>query len=247
MTDKKSKWIKNIILAVLMAAVGITVSVQFRMVRAQKESAAQEESRKLADYEKQLEQLELELQKLREEYQINDAAYTYRLSQLAESDSSFYSTVKTYHDSINSLKNNAGLADVKGEGITVTVSDAVNASSDVYNSTLLVHDTTLMQLVNDLKLAGASAISVNGERIVALSEFLCVGPAVRVNGTKLFAPFLIRAVGDPAKLEAAVRNSSIFSSGGAGIKWEIAQEKELVVGAYNKAYRNNIGLLQECE
>ena len=129
----------------------------------------------------------------------------------------------------------------------MTVSDSINASSDVYNSTFVVHDTTLMQLVNDLKLAGAEAISVNDERIVAMTEFFCVGPAVKVNGTKLFAPFTIKAIGVPSKLEAAVRESSVFTNPNIRLNLEITQEKELYVEAYNKAYRNNIVLLQDYE
>jgi uncharacterized protein YlxW (UPF0749 family) len=247
MADKKSNIVKNIILAFLMIMVGITVSVQFRVVQAQKKETKLEESRKLADYEAQIQKLTQDLAVLREEYQSNRDAYAKELNFLAENDSTFYSTLKTYHDSINSLKADAGLTDVKGEGVTVTVSDSINASSDVYNSTFVVHDTTLMQLVNDLKLAGAEAISVNDERIVAMTEFFCVGPAVKVNGTKLFAPFTIKAIGVPSKLEAAVRESSVFTNPNIRLNLEITQEKELYVEAYNKAYRNNIVLLQDYE
>lgn len=247
MADKKSNIVKNIILAFLMIMVGITVSVQFRAVQAQKREAELKESRKLADYEAQIRKLTQDLAVLREDCQGNRDAYARELNLLAENDSTFYNTLKTYHDSINSLKANAGLTDVKGEGITVVVSDSINASSDVYNSTFVVHDTTLMQLVNDLKLAGAEAISVNDERIVAMTEFFCVGPAVKVNGTKLFAPFIIKAVGVPSKLETAVRESSVFTNPNICLNLEITQEKELYVEAYNKAYRNNIVLLQDYE
>ena len=243
----KTNTVKNIIFALLMVMVGITVSVQFRVVQAQKREATQEQSRKLADYEAQLEKLTKDLQILREDYQNNSDAYARQLNLLAENDSTFYSTLKTYHDSIDSLKIEVGLTDVKGEGIAVTVSDSINASSDVYNSTFVVHDTTLMQVVNDLKLAGAEAISVNDERIVAMSEFICVGPAVKVNGTKLFAPFTIKAIGVPDKLEAAVRESSVFTNPNIRLNLDITREKELTIGAYSKSYKNDIALLQDME
>lgn len=246
-TDKKSNLIKNIILAILMIMVGVTVSVQFRVVQSQKKESALEESRKLENYEAQIEKLTQNLKSLREEYQSNLDTYSQKLNLLAENDSTFYSTLKTYHESINRLKADAGLTDVQGEGITVTVSDSINASSDVYNSTYVVHDTTLMQLVNDLKLAGAEAISVNDERVVALTEFICVGPAVKVNGTKLFAPFTIKAIGLPSKLETAIRQSSVITNPNTRLNLEISQVKELSIGAYNKSYKNNIALLQDYE
>ncbi len=247
MSDKKSNLIKNIILAFLMIMVGITISVQFRVVQSQKQESALEESRTLENYEDQIERLTQDLKNLREEYQSNVDAYSQELNLLAENDSTFYSTLKTYHESINRLKADAGLTDVSGEGITITISDSINASSDVYNSTYVVHDTTLMQLVNDLKLAGAQAISVNDERVVALTEFICVGPAVKVNGTKLFAPFTIKAIGVPSKLEAAVRESSVITNPNTRLNLEISQMKELSIGGYNKSYKSNIALLQDYE
>lgn len=247
MADKKSAFLKNIILAFLMVMVGITVSAQFKVVSAQKKESSLEESRKLTDYEDQIEKLTQKLKVLREEHQNNSDLYTQKLNLLAENDSTFYSTLKTYHDNISGLRVDAGLTDVKGEGITITVSDSINASSDVYSSTFVVHDTTLMQLVNDLKLAGAEAISVNDERIVAMTEFLCVGPAVKINGTKIFAPFVIKAIGNPSNLEAAVRESSVFTNTNIRLNLNISQEKELNVGAYNKSYRNSIVLLEDYE
>ena len=59
-----------------------------------------------------------------------------------------------------------GLTDVSGNGITLTVSDSSGESGLIDMSSLIVHDTDLRSLVNELANAGAEAIEINGERIV---------------------------------------------------------------------------------
>jgi uncharacterized protein YlxW (UPF0749 family) len=50
--------------------------------------------------------------------------------------------------------------------------------------------------MNDLKNAGAEAISINGHRMVDTSEIYCSGPFLRVNGIKIASPFSIYAIGN---------------------------------------------------
>ena len=70
---------------------------------------------------------------------------------------------------------------------------------------------------------------------------------MKVNGTKLFAPFTIKAIGLPSKLETAIRQSSVITNPNTRLNLEISQVKELSIGAYNKSYKNNIALLQDYE
>jgi uncharacterized protein YlxW (UPF0749 family) len=65
---------------------------------------------------------------------------------------------------------------------------------------------TLLDAVQELRDAGAEVIEVGGVRVVASSSF-ATGPAggIVVDGTTIDTPVLIRAIGDPATLEAALR------------------------------------------
>ena len=70
--------------------------------------------------------------------------------------------------------------DVTGEGIIITLKDGTTNNSDILSSSLMatdviVHNSDLLQVVNDLKNAGAEAISINGERIVQTSSITCEG------------------------------------------------------------------------
>lgn len=226
--------------------VGVVLTIQIRSIRIAKKEETRRDAIKLQELNQQLTSLEKEMQVLKEEYEINNSKYLELLNELAKNDSSFYETLKTYHDNISEMKDNAGLTEVTGSGIVVTLSDSLVAG-DEYTSGSLVHDTTILSIVNQLKLAGATAISVNDERILAMSEFICVGPAVKVNDTKLFAPYVIKAIGNKVMLETAIKNSNAVTNANVNINISVEVQNEVTVPAYNKNYQNSINLLKNFE
>ncbi len=101
----------------------------------------------------------------------------------------------------------AGLTDLEGSGIIVTLKDGMKSDTvltydDGYG---IVHDSYILSTINELRAAGVEALSINDERILATSEIRCVGPTVSVNSTYIAAPFEIKAIGDPDTLENALR------------------------------------------
>ncbi len=90
----------------------------------------------------------------------------------------------------------AGLLDVYGEGIVVTISDSESKQIDSID---------LITLINALKGAGAEAISINDERIVYKTDIIDVtGKYVLVNGNYVQSPYVIKAVGDRKYLESSI-------------------------------------------
>jgi len=93
----------------------------------------------------------------------------------------------------------AGLTQVSGPGVQVTLIDSNRHNSfgnDPLNLSNLIHDADIVMVVNELKAAGAEALSVNGERIIGISSIRCVGPVVHVNNVPAAPPYIIQAVGD---------------------------------------------------
>ncbi|NTV89854.1 MAG: DUF881 domain-containing protein [Clostridiales bacterium] len=88
-----------------------------------------------------------------------------------------------------------GLVNVKGKGIIVTLEN---------NEYIQVQDTDILNIVNELRASGAQAISVNDERIVAMSEIRTAGRYIMVNGKQMVSPFVIKAISDPDKLERSL-------------------------------------------
>lgn len=100
----------------------------------------------------------------------------------------------------------AGLVAVRGEGIILTLNDSPHILQPGEDpNDYLVHDEDLLKLVNELWAAGAEAISVNGNRLVANSEIRCAGTTILVNVNKIAPPFVIYAIGDPQILESSLR------------------------------------------
>ena len=113
-------------------------------------------------------------------------------------------------EQIKELNTQAGLTEVTGKGVIIKVDDA-NVQSNLQSlyidpSQTIVHDTDLISIVNELKNAGAEAISINDQRIVANSVIICDGAVIRINGEKVGAPFTIKAIGLPEMLKNTYRN-----------------------------------------
>ena len=88
-----------------------------------------------------------------------------------------------------------GNTDVTGNGIIVTLADGKGDSNLIDQSNFLVHAENILQVVNEMKNAGAEAISINGERIVNTSAISCDGNVIVVNGKKINSPIQIFAIG----------------------------------------------------
>lgn len=99
-----------------------------------------------------------------------------------------------------------GLSEVKGPGVIVTLQDSKMNMSNILNiSDFIVHDIDVLCVINELKNAGAEAISINDNRIVFTSAILCDGNVVSINKEKVGTPFVIKAIGLPESLAALDR------------------------------------------
>ena len=99
-----------------------------------------------------------------------------------------------------------GLSEVTGPGVIITLSDSTRDAKSVLNaSELIVHDGDVLSVINELKNAGAEAISINDQRLVPTSSIVCGGNIIEINGEKVGAPFEIKAIGLPEQLAALSR------------------------------------------
>lgn len=94
-----------------------------------------------------------------------------------------------------------GLTEVTGPGIVITVADSDIDPNTVLNSSdLLIHDSDILKIVNELKNAGAEAISINNQRVILTTSIICGGNIININGEKIGSPFEIKAIGSPEAL-----------------------------------------------
>lgn len=112
---------------------------------------------------------------------------------------------------LNRVKVLAGLTAVQGPGVAVTLDD--KPGFDVIKDTAdaLVHDSDVRHVLDLLKASGAAALSVNDQRIVNSSYVFCIGPTILCNMQRLTPPYVIRAIGDPGPMQAAILQDPMLS------------------------------------
>ena len=181
-----------------------------------------------------------ELQNVKEEYEILKEQYDesqeiveeYKTS--SSSNDALIAAMKSDLEKANVL---AGLADVRGEGVVVTLKDSTSTEMSVEAG--LVHDTDLTAIVTELKAAGAEAISINGQRVIATTAIRCVGPTIQVNSVKVASPFYIKAIGNSKYLESAlnIKNGVVDSLKSYGIEVEIQTDMSITIDKYDLALK----------
>jgi uncharacterized protein YlxW (UPF0749 family) len=107
------------------------------------------------------------------------------------------------------LASDAGLDPVHGPGLIVTLNDAQRDANgrfprDASPDDLVVHQQDIQAVLNALWSAGAEAIQMQDQRIIATSAPRCVGNTLLLNGRTYSPPYTITAIGDAAAMQAAL-------------------------------------------
>ncbi|HEX9743871.1 MAG TPA: DUF881 domain-containing protein [bacterium] len=218
---------------VLSIALGIILSFPFKVISSEQKEPAQVESRQelaslMTKIQDENEELTQELKETREHVTSLESALLERDQASAE-----------ITNSISRYRILAGLDAVQGPGIRLTLSeDSSGIPQGVEVRPYLIHQTDLLNIVNELWLAGAEAIAIRSgektERLVLDSSIRCVGSLIDVNNTRMTPPFDIIAIGDPEIL-----NSVLTMPGGVlepltwySIKWEIVKSDNFTLPAF---------------
>ena len=201
-----SKKVQSLILGIMCLILTIAICVQIKTVNRngttlstnQTESELKSQVLKMKEkYENAYENLnraEEELEKVRQNVTNNN------------------DELKKLEEEIKKANMILGLTDVKGTGVTITVQDGVTTKNTLNPSDLLIHDTDLLFIINELKNAGAEAIDINGKRIVETTSVMCDGNVITINGEKISSPFTINAIGLPEQMATLSRAGGYLQS-----------------------------------
>ena len=107
------------------------------------------------------------------------------------------------------LAADAGLEPVHGPGLTITLNDAQRDANgrfprDASPDDLVVHQQDIQAVLNALWSAGAEAIQMQDQRIIATSVARCVGNTLLLNGRTYSPPYTVTAIGDATAMQAAL-------------------------------------------
>ena len=107
------------------------------------------------------------------------------------------------------LAGEADMDPVHGPGLVVTLQDAQRDANgrfprDASPDDLVVHQQDIQAVLNALWSAGAEAIQMQDQRIIATSVPRCVGNTLLLNGRTYSPPYTITAIGSAPAMQAAL-------------------------------------------
>ncbi|WP_341301851.1 DUF881 domain-containing protein [Lysinibacillus sp. FSL H8-0500] len=127
--------------------------------------------------------------------------------QIRKYEKSFVADEKAYQKLVEQAEDlRLLLGELKGEGkgVRITLQDGDYDPKSFNPNEYIVHESHIFKLLNELKISGAQAIAINGQRVMATSYIRCNGPVITIDGTQHPAPFVIEAIGDAKTLLASL-------------------------------------------
>ena len=146
--------------------------------------------------------------------------------------------VRQLNDDLDAARAAAGLVALEGPGVVIQLQDSTDQPvAGTNDADYLVNAADIRVLVEELWLAGAEAVAVNGERVTAATAILDIGGSVLVNSAYLAPPYVVLAIG-PTDLYAQLSQASGFRefvlsrAETFGIRISYAELPDVVVPAY---------------
>jgi uncharacterized protein YlxW (UPF0749 family) len=146
--------------------------------------------------------------------------------------------VRALNDALLAARLAAGLVALEGTGIVLQVEDSqVPVPEGGSTADYRVGAGDLRTVVEELWLAGAEAVSINGERIVSSTALVDIGGSVLVNSAYLAPPYQVAAIGPSDLYDVLVASPGFVDLVRAradryGIRISVAQPQTVTVPAY---------------
>lgn len=218
---KKDKIIMIITISIMALILSCVMFAQFRIVEetdlAQIENMREEELRQaIAEwkekYEKTVEKIldtNSKIQEYEEKQESNKETKELVKKELAEAKETF------------------GLTNVEGEGIIITLTDTEE---------MAYTGNHLLYLVNELRAAGAEAISINDERIINMTDIADISSKyIVVNSNPVLSPYVVKVVGDKTYLKSAltIKNGYVDLKEKEGYKISLQEKNNIKINKYS--------------
>ena len=222
----------QISVALVCCILGFMLTYQFRVLMKQ-DNTLNLNNQNSSDVTVEIEQYKKEKAAL--EAKVNDLQNKvkgYEDAAASKSDST-----KNLLDELESSRILIGEVDVKGQGVVIYL----NPNSNLFGNSVNNHitDKDLVYLVNELRFAGAEAISINDIRIVSRTGIRTAGNYILINDEKISPSkrIVIQAIGDKSLLYSAMSFPEVFSDLKAICDVKFEKSDSITIKKYNKPYK----------
>lgn len=231
------KWILPITLVCLIS--GLLIALQFKVQASLSSNPLEQRNANLIaiikDLEKDIKELENQNDSFRKE-----------ITDYENTKSTGFAKTQKLQQELKRAKMIAGLLPVSGPGITIVVDDnkaGLLASPNDDPNKYIIHYENILNIISELRVGKAEALSINGQRFVSPTEIRCVGNVILVNTTRLAPPFEIRAIGQPDLLEDIITSGEYELLKNSGFPVSLKKDVSVKIPAYKGSYQFNF--LQE--
>ena len=222
--DKRNKLVLSITIAIVAILLVTTTIIQFKSVDEYRKSNIEdlredELKTQSASYKSKCEEAEAQ-------YQDNEN----KIKEYKATSNENEKAGKLLDDELEQQKNLLGLTDVTGEGVIITLTDK---NEGTYTS------DRLRYLVNELKYAGAEAISINDNRVINLTDIVTINDSfiVMYGNVRISSPYVIKAIGDTTYLLSTLnmKNSGFVDLMKAeNLQVSVEQSKNITITKYSR-------------
>ncbi len=220
----KEKIIMAVIVGIISLLLVTSMFIQFKTVDKSEESNL--ESLRSDELKTQIATYKSKYEETMEQYEENQNTISEYISTMSENKESTDLLDKELNDSETLL----GLTDVEGEGVIITLRDTDEAT---YTA------SDLLMLINELKYAGAEAISINDNRVINLTEIMAINNSfIVINADqRINSPYTIKAIGDKSYLMSTLnlKNSGYVDLMRVNnLEISVEESDNIVIGKYTK-------------
>ncbi|MEW9093658.1 MAG: DUF881 domain-containing protein [Clostridiaceae bacterium] len=225
------KWSSQVSVAMVCAILGFMLAYQFKVLYRREQLGVNPYN--TADMTVQIEQYKKEKESLNKK--INETQG--KLKEYEEAAAGKDDRTKALLKELEDTRITTGTTDVEGEGVIIYLTP----NSGLFgNIDAKVTDKHLVYLVNELRYAGAEAISINDIRITGKSGIRISGNSISINGEDRVSPskrIVIKAIGPKKNLQAMLDFPETFTDfkGITEVKYEPSDN--IKIEKYNKSFK----------
>lgn len=226
----KNKWSLTIIIGIVAALLVTSILLQFKTV--DETTNADVEGLRDTELKSQISSYKSKYNEVASQYQ-NNIAKIEEYTKSATTSTESTNLIKSEYQKSNEL---LGLTDVKGEGIIITLKDV---GENKYSS------EDLRSLVNELKYAGAEAISINGNRIINLTDIVTLNEKFIImdaSRARLSSPYVIKAICDRKYLSSTLNTKTtgfVDLMKSNGLEVTIEESNKIEIDKYQGEIKSN--------
>ena len=131
-----------------------------------------------------------------------------------------------------------GTTDVVGDGVVITLTDTEESP---------IEAADLVDLINELRFAGAEAISINGVRIINMTDIVDIDSYIIIKPSqRLVSPYVVKAIGNQTYLVSTLclKNSGFvdkYNNSGKSVKLD--KQRNIKIPKYSETM--NIKYMKE--